>query len=276
MVKIKADEVQAYIKCNGSALPEFQDPELPDDDQSSTVNRYVQLIPGAEFSIHFELAVDGYHDKLSKCERVTGIRPFVFSEITIVEGRPAGGTGIKLNRLGKIEIKVSRVRIDEDSRHTNLSTKPSTASLLELSEKELKGQAISHFTKAGPSRLCQEHNFYHAEDLDEAPIMTFNFFYRSRNLQIMGMIPRDLTPPPETTQSSAELQSRLEELKAENHRLRIKSESGGDTKRKRTPNHDGDEANDGDCEVVWTKAVNSAKRYKGRGTANIPISLDDD
>ncbi|KAF2651346.1 hypothetical protein K491DRAFT_98202 [Lophiostoma macrostomum CBS 122681] len=69
-----------------------------------------------------------------------------------------------------------------------------------LSEKMLKGQALSHATLLDPPKLCEKgfkynigSTFVHGKD---QPLATFHFKYRSRSaLQAMLLIPR--TPSPE-------------------------------------------------------------------------------
>ncbi|KAI9890900.1 MAG: hypothetical protein M1814_003539 [Vezdaea aestivalis] len=193
--------------------------------------------------------------------------------------------------LGTIEVKVMRVQVLGKSYSASAHGGHSgDTSPLGLSEKALKGQAISHSTKGGRPRVEVMRTTIKVMRLDQNPIMTFLFLYRSRSrsiqlydlkqvishqnvddLEITGIVPRQVTPPPLPASPITGTQLRMEDIKVEGNRdkaEKVKVEITEPSNRKRR-------AEDGDCEVVWTKSAN-AKRYKGRGTADRPVNLDDE
>ncbi|KAI9890898.1 MAG: hypothetical protein M1814_003537 [Vezdaea aestivalis] len=329
MVKFISEKAEALVKCNGSPLPEYIDPDMPDDEQKGIVTRYIELIPNAEFTLHFQVAedyqfpnsslsaafyvdglsavssslrpkslkgreerrqrqVDGFFDKHPVTNRVIGVRSFVFSKIEFLltdagEDSLERECAIDPRSLGKIEIKVFRIKLLENSLHFGLKAGTPPVKSLKMSEKRLKGKALSHSTKAGQSRSLDHQGFLKMKYLDyrngeKTPIMTFRFLYRSHGeLQIMGLIPREaVLSPPGAARSSEEMQSYIAELEAENIKLKVKIEPRNEAKRKFKADFGGDEGEDGDVKSLFTRSARDAKRYKGQGTVGQAISFEDE
>lgn len=89
----------------------------------------------------------------------------------------------------------------------------------ELTEKSLKGKAISHGTSFSAPETIHAPRYVNAKRLDKEPIAIFRFHYRSRHaLKLEMVIPRTPSPNPDIARlSRAELerlaQERLEQLR---------------------------------------------------------------
>ncbi|KAI0136861.1 hypothetical protein BJ170DRAFT_589823 [Xylariales sp. AK1849] len=135
--------------------------------------------------------------------------------------------------LGVIEVKVMRGTEHGDEAPMNSKVKNKN---LELSEKSLKGKAISHGTTLGPAETTVTPRYVDFRNLpeDEGPIAKFRFCYRSREaLKREMIIPR--TPAPRSpilaALSEAErdrlARERLEQL----NETKVKGEGGRPIKR---------------------------------------------
>ncbi|XDG01518.1 hypothetical protein ABKA04_001133 [Annulohypoxylon sp. FPYF3050] len=135
--------------------------------------------------------------------------------------------------LGTIVVKVYRcfnqgVCIPKHDRH-----KVAQAAGYELSEKTLKGKAISHGTSFSAPETIHAPRFVNAKHLDKGPIAVFRFHYRSRDaLKREMIIPRSPSPSADPRPDIARMsRAELERLAQE----RLEQLEGGDVKEERKP-----------------------------------------
>ncbi|KAI1213389.1 uncharacterized protein F4807DRAFT_410917 [Annulohypoxylon truncatum] len=204
--------------------------------------------------LHFSLAADGTRlrgtvitkDDFTNGEDVTEIyskrsynnitrrweaQKFKFAAVTTVDdvSKDRIKSDMKVAKnLGTIELKVYRCRHKGYSLSTHDHHKAGNSSGYELSEKSLKGKAISHGTSFSTPEKTYTPRFVDVQDLDDGPVAVFRFNYRSRDaLKREMIIPR--SPSPNIARMSrAELeklaQERLEQL-----------QEGNDVKEERKP-----------------------------------------
>ncbi|KAI0883591.1 uncharacterized protein GGS22DRAFT_167494 [Annulohypoxylon maeteangense] len=159
---------------------------------------------------------------------------FKFSTVTTVDDvskdRIRGDMEVAKN-LGTIVIEIHRCKILDNSPPP---TKAGKASEYELSEKSLKGKAISHGTSLSPPNKIGALRFSETEYLDKAPIAVFQFHYRSRDaLKREMIIPRTPSPSPGARRGIAHM-SRAELERLARERLE-QLQGGGNVKEERKP-----------------------------------------
>lgn len=64
------DKVEVQIKCNGQVLPEYDDPEATGPSDGLIITKYIEAIPGAQFSIDATLP-KGYQFHGANAARIT-------------------------------------------------------------------------------------------------------------------------------------------------------------------------------------------------------------
>ncbi|KAI2613313.1 hypothetical protein GGR54DRAFT_643109 [Hypoxylon sp. NC1633] len=178
------------------------------------------------------------HGRLCYCHKTEKwlLQECNFSAISTVDD--AGNDRVKRDiaaakGLGVIEVRVDRVITH--GRHSRSPHRPRDRANLELSEKALKGKAISHRVSFSSSRItqCPETSIrWSSYNGDEGPMAIFRFHYRSRDaLKREMIIPRTPSPEPlpETARMSREeleqlAQERLDQLRR-----------GGSVKEERKP-----------------------------------------
>ncbi|GAW15783.1 hypothetical protein ANO14919_052030 [Xylariales sp. No.14919] len=166
------------------------------------------------------------------------LRNFKFAPVTTTDDsqKERVESDLKVAKsLGTIEVRFTRA-IEYGpsiSRHDH-SAKEGT---FELTEKSLKGKAVSHGTSYGASKSINMPSWVDARDLveDNGPILVFKFMYRSRDaLKRELIIPRspsrsptleDMTPA-ERDRLARERLNELRKIKRENAHPLIKREFG--------------------------------------------------
>ncbi|KAK6825291.1 hypothetical protein PG987_012785 [Apiospora arundinis] len=165
------------------------------------------------------------------------LRTFKFASVTTVDEAQHERVKADMkvaNKLGVIEVKVMRgiVGAEVVPRPSNIKNNK-----FELSEKSLKGKAVSHGTNfERGTRLGRAPKYTDFQPLleDRGPVAVFRFIYRSREaLKREMIIPR--TPPPRSPRLEALTDAerdrlareRLEQLKE----TKVKSEGGAPIKR---------------------------------------------
>ncbi|KAK7932154.1 hypothetical protein PG985_002866 [Apiospora marii] len=131
----------------------------------------------------------------------------------------------KTKDLGVIEVRVFRIILREatDFQAGTAARKQD----LELSEKALKGKAISHGASYGRPTTGAPTNSFEAEDIpeDDGPIAIFRFLYRSRDaLKQELIIPRSPSPPAPRTESQANSMVQGQEIRQDRVIVRPKEE----------------------------------------------------
>ncbi|CAJ2511373.1 Uu.00g069980.m01.CDS01 [Anthostomella pinea] len=129
--------------------------------------------------------------------------------------------------LGVIEVRFSRIIEFGPSQH--YSTNDPKSGGFELTEKSLKGKAISHGTSYTAAERVSHPNFIDARDLveDAGPIAVFRFLYRSREaLKREIIIPRSPTRSPTLETLSPAERDRLARERLDQLRNKVKNEPG--------------------------------------------------
>ncbi|KAI9688424.1 MAG: hypothetical protein M1822_001373 [Bathelium mastoideum] len=173
-------------------------------------------------------------------------RHFVFSKLIVDEDaadtyqQPCDVAG-----LGEIVVKIWRVNVTESIMQHRSEQKPCKKASGPISEKALKGRALSHTTSLGDpvSIVKQAHQttrtyrWVHIDDV-ETPLATFTFKYRSLDaLKILRVIPRSSMPipldQPVENLSAEELRELVrrqkEQLKSQSMKTGIKRERSADS-----------------------------------------------
>ncbi|KAI0971867.1 hypothetical protein F4678DRAFT_461234 [Xylaria arbuscula] len=236
-IQVGGQEATEYID------PHASESNNPDDPECPIVLRYIESIDDAEFSVKVDVdddvyawddtnhvlsisvQIDGQPVSGSFCERgmksgvMKGenfysadsqewyIRNLKFSAISIVDDRTKKRIQRDMEtveRVGLIEVTIERHVLQHE-----VSAKPGESAnpgALELGEKALKRNFISHSTSYGKNEAIEAPKLYDACRLpmDDGPIAVFRFMYRSKeSLKAQLIIPR--TPEPEPTGSSTSL-----------------------------------------------------------------------
>ncbi|KAI4932744.1 hypothetical protein J4E85_003144 [Alternaria conjuncta] len=232
------------IVVNGASLPEYDDNS--DTPASPTmITKYVEATSGANFTIEVLL-----------------MEEFPF---------PKGHLEAEISLDGRV-FMCELIREDQffndhlmDGRHSQVGQYPKTQKFffakleitsIQISEKAMKGYTHTH--RAGVSKPIARtyQTWWDYDRVTKSPFATFNFKYRSLNaLRILGLVPREPTPPPleerpEDELTPEELRQLVKQLKDRNTAsVKIKEEAG--VKRKRV-----DEAieasDDQGVMVIWT------------------------
>ncbi|KAI0014774.1 hypothetical protein F4780DRAFT_169649 [Xylariomycetidae sp. FL0641] len=138
--------------------------------------------------------------------------------------------------LGVIEVRIYRAIEHGPSRHSNHGRSQVQPSGFELSEKSLKGKAISHGTSYGMPQYVPPPSYIDVRDMpeDNGPIGIYRFLYRSREaLKRELIIPRSPTRSPVLEELSAAERDRLARERLAELR-RIKKESKRPIKREQS------------------------------------------
>ncbi|KAI0154294.1 hypothetical protein GGR57DRAFT_110433 [Xylariaceae sp. FL1272] len=238
--------LEVEVHCNNRALPEYDDPNANDRDDAGAAPssmQYIECVDNASFEVHIIVNADyewGYRNHVLVAntyvdgDRIRGsvirqseglvrrcikgnehrdamgqwaLRKFQFSSVkTVDDGRKERvekDMGVA-QKLGTIEVRFERAI--EYGLIGAGRTKDRNAAGFELSEKSLKGKAISHGTSYGAAEPIFTPSFVDARNLGEdgGPIAVFQFRYQSREaLKRELIIPRspsrsptleDLTP----------------------------------------------------------------------------------
>ncbi|KAG9857874.1 hypothetical protein KCU98_g705, partial [Aureobasidium melanogenum] len=224
------DGVQATIVVDGKDLPEYQEPDTKDE--THTVTRYVEAIDDANFSIKILIApgtefrasclgvqslVDGKWVG-TQAVRSGDVReePYIMDHrgITLENGNirllrfnrvnhitaddSSQAEDLERNEhVGKIEVEIFDLDLTE--RRSHLHQKPSD-NHNSVSEKAVKGQAVSHRCSLGPEiddLGAAEAWDYRLARPGAAPASRYVFYYRSRAaLKDLMIIPRTPSPVP--------------------------------------------------------------------------------
>ncbi|KAI1458285.1 hypothetical protein F4805DRAFT_425164 [Annulohypoxylon moriforme] len=161
---------------------------------------------------------------------------FKFSAVTTVDDvskdRIKGDMAIAKN-LGTIKVEIFRCQ-DLGACSTHNSRNAHKTSGYELSEKALKGKAISHGTSLSTPEYTRAPRFVDTRDLDKGPIAVFLFNYRSRDaLKREMIIPRTPSPDPDAKPDIAHM-SRAELERLAQERLE-QLQGNGNVKQERKP-----------------------------------------
>ncbi|KAI7286123.1 hypothetical protein KC345_g1316 [Hortaea werneckii] len=203
------------VDVDGQDLPEYED-EDAQDAQPEVVIKYVEAISGAEFktSLRFDaqefqhseqtIVISVSCDGEFMCQKYftpkhmastrrqvmghwVGMgrdgqqikKAMMFSDLAISENQVNKNLLGKLESLGTITITCSKGRLSlRQSRTGRPSLKKGALVEGPLSEKNLKGQSITHHTTYGPE-IPNPYSTYTAHKIGE-PFATFKFKYRSR------------------------------------------------------------------------------------------------
>ncbi|EME38589.1 hypothetical protein DOTSEDRAFT_29615 [Dothistroma septosporum NZE10] len=234
--------VEVTVVAGGTALEEYIDKDT--EEKPRTITRYVEAVSGQHFEVHinvaqgtkikgddlrFDIYMDGTRVDgpiLSKsdirqgsahkisAERVFSGDKYCFSTLeTVSDGKYVLTEASRVKSLGKIEVTVS------DVKRVAIAEKPTwelnSSQHVFISEKLLKGQAISHSISFTPSKdttspfsdarsnessPAQDYDFWDTKPVHprKSILASFIFKYRSIDaLRAMLIIPRTPTPEPE-------------------------------------------------------------------------------
>ncbi|KAE9969442.1 hypothetical protein BLS_005353 [Venturia inaequalis] len=270
--------LEADILVNGVARKEYLDPELSDADTPNCTTVYIEAQEDTSFVVQlrrdgrfrykssqlcWSVQLDGkkVRDTLLHNNSEVGYdratidgtyyqtdsgsfkKSFFFSTLT-TNDTPVKILDKKLlkqmTELGQITIGVHRVVIHGPSATTK--TKEVTFGTEEVSEKALKGRAISRKTKLGPpvSVSALPSSITQFIDARDKPFAVFNFRYRSMNdLKAELIVPRSESPVPLENRlvddlSREEMRELLKRQKQQiEEAARIKREGRNNVKRER-------------------------------------------
>ncbi|KAK8099879.1 hypothetical protein PG999_010253 [Apiospora kogelbergensis] len=132
----------------------------------------------------------------------------------------------RAKNLGVIEVQVFRIILGEATKFGRRA--PMRKENLELSEKALKGKAISHGASYGKQGAASELNqSFDADDIPEdgGPIAVYRFLYRSKEaLKQELIIPRSPSPPDLLDDRGVDVPGRDQDRRQELVELRAKCE----------------------------------------------------
>ncbi|MCJ1244363.1 hypothetical protein MMC30_001561 [Trapelia coarctata] len=232
-------DIAVTVVVNDQELTEYEDVGNTDDhadeaESLNTITRYIEAAAGANFKLKFDTngpSFTGYNGLLfgvfvdgrevdnvvlyaQKTAVLRGartlemglwtIRKFKFARLQLADasyGPPSLPDSHRLENLGLITIKVERVNATASSRSLSRSTRTTEelSSQSPLSEKALKGRAVTHRTSFDqPERIAtvKPLNCDYLDSLKH-PYASFSFKYRSRKaLQAELIIPRTPSPIP--------------------------------------------------------------------------------
>ncbi|KFY34975.1 hypothetical protein V494_06310 [Pseudogymnoascus sp. VKM F-4513 (FW-928)] len=263
--------VSVSITINGNKVTEYEAPmdETQHHHPKKTVLRYIEAISGANYSIlneispsykmksslAFQVQVDGWTlpaDPLFIRSKYSGAwirtidgkeqvdykgrrwkKPFKFSSLNIVDAhdkeRIKRDTNVSKN-IGEIKVTVLRRQVKEEIQERSTGGYGNTS--LEIAEKAVKGQTLSHGTELGEAVLCTEKkSTFNATNQrgSRDPAAVFIFRYRSREaLEAEHIIPRSQSSDILRRFTAEELQAMRELLAEEelSNSIKIKKEAG--------------------------------------------------
>ncbi|KAK5680042.1 hypothetical protein LTS10_007990 [Elasticomyces elasticus] len=221
------------------------------------------------------------------------VQAMMFSELTINDSVPDAGLFGKLGDLGTIRVNVFKSVIEqlpppkkpkkkgrgvkkakEDAAKHPQAVMPLNPDGL-VSEKTLKGQALTHQAGLGPPKLLEEVNRpiaqYTTRDVHKGPpLATYLFKYRSlAALQALHIIPRTPSPVPLEERPVEELS--IDEMRELVTRQRAKEASQADREVKQEIKRERG-VDDGDIEVVGHV---SKKARMSNAIEVVDLSFDD-
>ncbi|KAI1089678.1 hypothetical protein F5B19DRAFT_495178 [Rostrohypoxylon terebratum] len=213
----KLPGVQLTMKVAGYDTIKYNDPDtsehIPEAAEYPISLKYIECIDGADFTIRyciinnycwnhgincldFSLTVDRTHIQ-SRILNKNSARPeceIKYKEFYDQEKRQWQGQKLKFSAVTTVD-DASKDRIKRDTVSARNQHKVVKAAGYELSEKTLKGKAISHGTSFSTPETIVAPRFVDAERIGDRPIAIFRFHYRSRDaLKREMIIPR--TPSP--------------------------------------------------------------------------------
>ncbi|KAH9808833.1 hypothetical protein Tdes44962_MAKER06252 [Teratosphaeria destructans] len=168
-------------------------------------------------------------------------RPMLFAELTLHEDASDELLAGRLDNLGRIRIRCSRCRFERlssraSATHAGGQTRRKQPEALiadgQLSEKDLKGKALTHQAILGDPVRCKQRSHGKFTVLGE-PFAIFEFRYRSRAaLRAIGILPRSPSPQPlsrdEVEHIVQGLHTNAEDNKQERRIKRERSSCGDD------------------------------------------------
>ncbi|TKA68034.1 hypothetical protein B0A55_08372 [Friedmanniomyces simplex] len=222
--------IDISIKVAGQALTEHEDHDEEQPDRTAT--RYIEAVSGQVFEIHitaqkgfrsggdalsFYIHVDGSkpidaplvrntaciigthtHTSQGSRQNAREVKRYRFATLgTASEGQTFADDASKLKDLGSIIITVHQMRLTGATVAAIGSKDLPTVGV--VSEKALKGQALSHSVDFTAPVPCKTAEYFTAEPVRGLPnpYATIVFRYRSlETLKSMLIIPRTPTPPP--------------------------------------------------------------------------------
>ncbi|KAK2763971.1 hypothetical protein FQN54_009590 [Arachnomyces sp. PD_36] len=254
-------EVTVIVNGNAVTEYNVDEDDQDSAQQPNTVTKYIEAVSDAEFSLnvsilpHYELRgdivgwhlyVDGVHaesitvakEDFEKGRCVQPIRfclkgtkherygkwmlqHFKFSSISFGQsGDQEEHVSVdRASQAGNLEVKAWCYRLNS---YRAKDPNPPFNPLRNVSEKSLKGQALSHTVGLGSCENTEKYYCYvDVERLGDAPLATFVFKYRSRKaLQDLTIIPRSPTPVPVEQRpvddlSMEEMRELIQQLRAE-------------------------------------------------------------
>ncbi|KAK3637232.1 hypothetical protein LTR56_013770 [Elasticomyces elasticus] len=221
------------------------------------------------------------------------VQAMMFSELTINEGIPDAGLFGKLGDLGTIRVNVFETVIEQlpppkkakkSSRSVKKAKEDATTDLKTIlplipnglvSEKTLKGQALTHQAALGPPKLLEGIGRSIAQPTTREvrkgpPLATYLFKYRSlAALQALHIMPRTPSPVPLEERPVEELS--IDEMRELVTRQRAKEASQADRRVKQEFKRER-RVDDGDVEVVGPV---SKKARMSNAIGVVDLSFDD-
>ncbi|KAH0006756.1 hypothetical protein KCU78_g12139, partial [Aureobasidium melanogenum] len=271
--------VEVTVVVDGKDLHEYQDADMEDDE--GTITKYIEAVDNANFAIRIKVTKDAtFH--VSTTDVSAGSDVFAVDGVQIgarrlrklkfntLETVTEHGYGLprdleRVKDLGKIQIEVNHETMIEQI--PVIYRKPDTGSEGFISEKAIKGQAMTH-------SYSLDEETYREDDAPswlvkpvmgfENPAAIFVFHYRSKaSLKELMIIPRTPSPVPLEDRPINELSP--EEMAELVLQLKAKVANTAAIKRER----DGDNDNDN----------NSRARKRARTSASadpVHLELNDD
>ncbi|KXJ96435.1 hypothetical protein Micbo1qcDRAFT_199249 [Microdochium bolleyi] len=225
--------LKVTVEVEGETATEYEDHENSEPSSAKTVVKYIESRAGATFSICVKtddtydwspsshalspaITIDGVHqisllfgpfnhlyesvtDGVSDQQPSTGdwlIRRFTFSSLQLVEKDPPKSSNKPtMSEIGSLKVAITRRLVGPE--HEEGSPWAGRGQDLKVSEKTMKGRAISHGTSftTGQKALAPIQRHSRRIESDDGPIATFCFLYRSRDdLKKEMIIPRSPSP----------------------------------------------------------------------------------
>ncbi|KAK5118301.1 hypothetical protein LTR62_002814 [Meristemomyces frigidus] len=217
--------------------------------------------------------VDGIYD-FQRCVG-TVLKPFTFAQLA-TDDKPTKDLKLEaIKNLGEIRIELKRGRRIAAALPLMHGVKYQSAIKDSISEKALKGRAMSQKASVGQAIPCgPQTTVKMGYPYGRKPLATFTFKYRSRrDLQIQGIIRRSPSPTPLeardpdtlTAEEARELVRRIR--RREDKFVKVERE---DAKRPPPPSVDDDDDSDDD-EVMIESEAHRRKRHRVAADAEVEV-----
>ncbi|KAK6434200.1 hypothetical protein LTR95_009617 [Oleoguttula sp. CCFEE 5521] len=307
--------VQVAVQINGRPLQEY-DCEPTGEDTEKAVAAFIEITPGADFSLHVavdaacpykkdclrvETSIDGTYavcwslpltgahaslDVMGVAERSGGrnlLRPFVFAEVETTDAVAKPEMFKTFSELGEIRVKLQWCTTTADvDESTESISKFASAAAKGVPEKALKGRAITQHAKLGAPKPSATGWVNFSYPHGKKPIAQYIFKYRThRGLTAEGIIDRTPSPVPleerdAVTLTQAELLQEVVRLRAEQEAAIKIKQEGSCRKRARSETLAASTPGSEDDDVTIASECSGRKKAKVAETVIDICDSDDD